>query len=64
MRIVRKENYNEFTFQATIRSHCSECKSPSKKLIEIGEDYHSDSCTAFLCLNCLEKAVTIMKENE
>jgi len=40
---------------------CSECNSTSDILVEIGEPLDYDSCTAFICEDCLQKALELIR---
>jgi hypothetical protein len=43
-------------------SDCSECGSRSDPIIEVGQEPDYASRTAYLCIPCLERLVTLVKE--
>jgi hypothetical protein len=40
---------------------CSECGKRPKSIIRLGEPLHHESLTAYICLDCLKKAIKLMK---
>lgn len=43
------------------RNNCDECKKDADLLIEIGQEPDYESSTAQICIKCLQKAVTLLK---
>lgn len=44
------------------RNECTECKKDVNVVVELGEEPDYESSTAWLCLRCLQKAVSLALE--
>lgn len=45
------------------KKECGECGEKTWDIVEIGEIPNYESQTAYLCLNCLKKAVRLLENN-
>lgn len=51
-------------FASIEKNTCGECGVEDWDIVEIGEPPNYESWTAYLCLDCLEKAVTLLREHK